>query len=123
MATRIARALGWIAGFGAAILRIGALLALQHNPHPAAPVVQGRVEQVRVVADHSSQTRWGSQLIWKTEYKVAYSVAGKDYMVWTDSGMRADTEADIRLALPAKPPACQVWYHPGQPSDSFARCK
>jgi Protein of unknown function (DUF3592) len=123
MATRLAKALGWIAGSGAAIAIIGVLLALQHSPRMSAPVVQGRVEQVRVVADHSSQTKWGSQLIWKAEYKVAYSVAGKDYTVWADSGMRADTEVDLRMALPAAYPACQVWYDPNRPNDSLARCK
>jgi len=83
----------------------------------------GNVQDTRIVADHALQTKWGGQLTWKAEYKVAYSIAGREYAVWTDSGIRGADEADVRLALPQPRPLCRVQYDPQRPEVSIASCR
>jgi hypothetical protein len=39
------------------------------------PLVQGTIQDTRIVSDHALQTGWGGQVTWKAEYKVAYAVA------------------------------------------------
>jgi hypothetical protein len=85
--------------------------------------VQGTVEDTRIVADHALQTKWGGQLTWKAEYKVAYSIAGREYAVWADSGIRGENEDEIRLLLPKSHPPCRVQYDPHNPMVSIAGCQ
>ena len=83
----------------------------------------GNIQDTRIVADHGLQTKWGGQLTWKAEYKVAYSIAGREYAVWTDSGIRGADEADVRLALPQSRLLCRVQYDPQKPEASIASCR
>ena len=83
----------------------------------------GNIQDTRIVADHGLQTKWGGQLTWKAEYKVAYSIAGREYAVWTDSGIRGADEVDVRLALPQSRPLCRVQYDPQKPEASIASCR
>jgi len=83
----------------------------------------GNIRDTRIVADHALQTKWGGQLTWKAEYKVAYSIAGREYAVWTDSGIQGADEADVRLALPQSRPLCRVQYDPQRPEVSIASCR
>jgi hypothetical protein len=62
------------------------------------------------VADHVLQTKWGGELTWKAEYRVAYLVGNREYGVWADSGLRGDSEASMQLALLHPRPSCQVQY-------------
>ena len=87
------------------------------------PVVQGTIQDTRIVADHAFETKWGGQLTWKAEYMVAYSVAGLKYAVWADSGIRGESEATVRLVLPQSHPSCQVQYNPQKPVVSVAGCR
>ena len=87
------------------------------------PPVQGTIQDTRIVADHALQTKWGGQLTWKAEYKVAYSVANREYAVWTDSGVRGESEAGVRLVLPQSRPPCRVQYNPKSPEASVAYCR
>jgi hypothetical protein len=62
---------------------------LRHGQREAEwPLVQGTIQGTRIVADHSSETKWGGQMTWKAEYRVTYSVAGREYTEWVDSGIR-----------------------------------
>ena len=83
----------------------------------------GNIQDTRIVADHALQTKWGGQLTWKAEYKVAYSIVGREYAVWIDSGIRGADEADVRLALPQSRPSCRVQYDPQRPEASIATCR
>ena len=87
------------------------------------PLVQGSVQDTRIVADHSLETKWGSELTWKAEYRVAYSVASRDYSVWADAGVRGESEADVRLNLTQSRPSCLVQYNPKKPEASVANCR
>jgi hypothetical protein len=84
---------------------------------------QGNIQGTRIVADHALQTKWGGQLTWKAEYRVAYSVAGREYAVRADSGIRGADEAGVQLALPQSHPSCLVQYNPGKPEASVADCR
>jgi len=84
---------------------------------------QGNVQGTRIVADHALQTKWGGQLTWKAEYRVAYSVAGREYAAWADSGIRGADEASVQLTLPPSHPSCRVQYNPGKPETSVAECR
>jgi hypothetical protein len=86
-------------------------------------IAPGNIQDTRVVADHALQTKWGGQLTWKAEYRVAYSVAGREYAVWVDSGIRGADEADVRLALPQSRPSCRVHYKPQRPEASVVDCR
>jgi hypothetical protein len=85
--------------------------------------VQGTIQDTRIVADHALETKWGGQLTWKAEYRIAYSVAGREYAVWADSGIRGESEADVRLALPPSRPSCRVRFNPKRPGVSVAECR
>jgi hypothetical protein len=104
---------------------VAALFAFLHRAPRKAnwPLAQGNIQDTRIVADHALQTKWGGQLTWKAEYSVAYSVAGREYAVWADSGIRGDSEADVRLALPQSRPSCRVQYDPQRPEASAAFCR
>src|SRR5579864_4265212 len=96
---------------------VAVLFAVLHRvPREVAlPLVQGTIQDTRIVADHALETKWGGQLTWKAEYKVAYSIAGREYAVWTDSGIRGADEVDVRLALPQSRLLCRVQYDPQRP--------
>jgi hypothetical protein len=86
------------------------------------PVVLGAVQDTRIVADHARQIG-GGQLIWRADYKVAYSVAGREYIVWADSGIRDESEDGVRLVMPKSRPSCWVRYNPEEPEISTADCR
>ena len=113
------------AQFAIACALVAVLFALLHRgPGEVAwPLVQGTIQDTRIVADHALQTKWGGQLTWKAEYKVAYSVASRDYAVWADSGIRDESEDGVRLALPQSRPSCQVQYNPNSPGVSVVHCR
>jgi hypothetical protein len=110
--------------FAIAVVLVAALLALLHRDpkHLKWSQVQGTVEDTRIVADHALQTKWGGQLTWKVEYKVGYSIAGREYAVWADSGIRGEDEDGVRLLLPKSHPSCRVQYDPHSPMVSVAGC-
>jgi len=83
----------------------------------------GSIQDTRIVADHGIETKWGGELMWKAEYRVAYSVASREYAVWADSGIRGESEAGVRLALPQSRPSCRVRYNPKKPEASIADCR
>lgn len=85
-------------------------------------VTQGSIEEQRIAPNHPVETAWGSQVTWKAQYRVEYLVEGHEYSVWTDSGVRGDSEADVRLRL-GKVSSCRVLYKPGQPETAVAKCE
>jgi hypothetical protein len=104
---------------------VAALFAFLHRgPQEVKwPLAQGIIQDTRIVADHASETKWGGQLTWKAEYRVAYSVASREYAVWADSGIRGESEGGVRLALPQSGPSCRVQYNPQRPEVSVADCR
>jgi len=102
-----------------------ALLAfLQRGRREAErPLVYGTIQDTRIVADHALQTKWGGQVRWRADYKIAYAVATREYFVWADSGIRGQSEGDVRLALPRTRPTCRVRYNPQKPEVSVADCR
>jgi hypothetical protein len=111
--------------FAIAVAVVAAILSLLNlGPrHVKWAQVQGSVQDTRVVVDHAFQTKRGSQLTWKAEYKVAYSIAGREYSVWADSGIRGEDEDIVRLRLPRSRPSCRVQYSPRSPMVSVADCR
>jgi hypothetical protein len=102
-----------------------ALFALLHRGPEAAkwPLVQGDIQDTRIVADHPIQTKWGGELTWKAEYRIVYFAASREYALWADSGIRGESEAGVRLALPQSHPTCRVQYNPKRPEESVAHCR
>jgi hypothetical protein len=109
----------------ACALVITLLALLRRGPGEAAewPLVQGNIQDTRIVADHAVETKWGGELTWKAEYKVDYFVASREYAVWADSGIRFESEAGVRLALPQSRLSCRVKYNPKRPGESVANCR
>jgi hypothetical protein len=91
----------------------------QHVSTPA----QGTIQDTRIVPDHALETKSGGHVTWKAEYKVSYSVASREYAVWADSGIRAESEADVAMALGQSRPSCRVQYNPERPDVSVAVCQ
>jgi hypothetical protein len=57
------------------------------------------------------------------DYKVVYFAAGHEYAVWSDSGIRSESEAGVRLAMPQTHISCEVQYNPKIPEASVASCR
>lgn len=87
------------------------------------PVVEGVVQETRIVVDHSLQTKWGSELTWKAEYRVEYLVASRKHDTWVDSGIRGESQDGVRLALPHSQLSCSVRYDPENPAASRGDCR
>ena len=111
--------------FAIAFVLAAALLALLHRGPTQLKwsQVRGTIEDTRIVADHAVQTKWGAQITWKAEYKVGYSIAGREYAIWADSGIRGEDEDEVRLLLPKSRPSCRVQYNPQTPMVSVADCR
>ncbi|SRR6266568_433297 len=116
---------GGSALFAAACILVATLFALLHRKVPEVnwPLVPVTILDTRIVADHALQAKWGGQITWKAEYRVAYSVTSREYAVWTDSGVRGESEADVKLVLPQSRPSCRVQYDPKRPDISVADCR
>ena len=108
-----------------AVVFVAALLALvRRGPTRVKWLrVQGTIHDTRIVVDHALQTKWGAQLTWKAEYNVVYSIAGREYAVWADSGIRREDEDGVRQLLPRSRPSCRVRYDPQSPPVSVANCR
>ena len=102
-----------------------ALFALLHRRPEAAkwPLVQGNIQDTRILADHAVETKWGGELTWKAEYRVVYLAGSREYALWADSGIRGESEAAVRLSLPQSHTACRVKYNPSRPEESIADCR
>lgn len=102
-----------------------ALFALLHRGPEAVKwaLVQGDIQDTRIVADHAIQTKWGGELTWKAEYRIVYFAASREYALWADSGIRGENETSVRLALPQSHPTCRVQYNPKRPEESVAHCR
>ena len=100
------------------------LLALAHWSVDGAQwtTTQGIVQDTRVVPHSAYETKWGSQLIWIAEYRVVYSVGGREYSVWASSGIRDESKPDVELRLPQSRPACRVRYDVKKPESAVAYC-
>jgi hypothetical protein len=110
-------------GASAFLFAVPALLHRDQGDAEKWPLVQGKVQETRIVADHALQTKSGGELTWKAEYKVAYSVASLEYVAWADSGIRSESEAGVQLALSQSHPLCRVQYNPKRPGESVADCR
>ena len=85
--------------------------------------VKGSLADTRIVSEHWSESKGSPPLLWRAEYKVAYSVAGHEYTVWSDSGIRGEDEDEIRLALSGRhASSCRVQYDVDKPDRSVAEC-
>jgi hypothetical protein len=119
MDTRLAAQL-----FAGCVLLAGMYALLHRVPRETQwQSVPGSVQGTRIVTDHALEAPGGSQLTWRAEYSVAYSVGDHEYQVWADSGVRGESEADVRLNLVQPRPSCQVRYNPERPEVSIADCR
>ena len=102
-----------------------ALFALshRHSNYVGKSRVLGMVQNIRIVPDHAVETKWGSQLTWRADYRVGYSVGSREYAVWTDSGVRGDSEADVQLTSSRSPRSCWVRYNINEPAISAVDCR
>jgi hypothetical protein len=88
------------------------------------PVVAGAVEHAEIVLDqvHEGIGR-GSQITWRAEYAVSYSVTGRQYQSRFDSGIRGASKEEASVAIPKTLPNCEVRYEPQAPEVSTADCR
>jgi hypothetical protein len=86
------------------------------------PIVNGTIQETRIIADHSWETGWGSELTWKPKYKVAYFAGANEYSTWVDSRIRGESEDVVRLALAKSRPSCRVKYNPKNPGQAIGNC-
>ena len=100
------------------------LLVLVHGSVSDAEwtTAQGSIQDTRVVPYRALETKWGSELIWIAEYRVVYSVGGREYSVWANSGIRGESKPDVQLRLPQVRPTCQVRYNVKEPESAVAHC-
>jgi hypothetical protein len=108
----------------ACVLVIAGLALLRRDQEAVSwQLVRGKIQDTRVVPDRAVETKWGGELTWKAEYRVVYSVASREYALWADSGIRGESEAAVRLALPQSKLSCRVRYNSERPEESVADCR
>jgi hypothetical protein len=106
-----------------AAVSIAILLDFRTKPNETTWMeAKGVVQDARVVPVQATQTLWGAEVRWGAEYVVTYAVNGRAYSVQTDSGIRRESEAEVKLALPKNPPECSVRYSAMKPEISTAEC-
>lgn len=102
---------------------VGLYVYLNRLPsEPQWQFAKGTVQGTRIVTDRAVETKWGSEVIYKAEYRVAYSVDGKEYTAWVDAGVSGESEAIVRLNLPQQRRFCRVEYNPIDPKTASAKC-
>lgn len=108
----------------ACVLVVAGLALLRRDQEAATwPLVREEVKDTRVVADRAVETKWGGELTWKAEYRVVYFVTNREYAQWADSGIRGESKAAVRLALPQSKLSCRVRYNPEKPEEAAADCR
>jgi len=112
----IGLALGWT------LVIVLLAFVFRERREPRWSRAQGTIQDTRIVADSGWESPAGGQLTWKAEYKVAYFVRGREYVVWIDSGIREESEAGVRLTLPHSHPPCRVEYDVLRPQRSVGDC-
>lgn len=105
-----------------AVALYGILRWVDEHATPRWVSVQGSLEGTRIVSEPWSGIA-GRSLLWRAEYKVVYSVAGRKYVIWSDSGIKGESEDEIRLTLSARHSSCRVQYDPSKPESSAAVCQ
>src|ERR1051326_242711 len=111
--------------FGSFVLVIAGLFAVLHFSarRPEWLFTKGSIQGVRIVADHALETKFGGTVTWRADYQVGYAVDGREYSIWTDSGIRGETEGDVRMQFPRRYGDCRVQYGPQKPKISIASCR
>lgn len=105
------------------VLVFVSLALLHRGTEPVKwPLVQGNIQDTRIVIDHAVETKWGGELTWKAEYRIVYFAASRQYTLWADSGIRSESEAGVRLALSQSHPSCRLQYNPKRPEETIANC-
>src|SRR6267378_4027198 len=86
--------------FVVACALIVALFALLHRGPEATkwPLVQGNIQDTRILADHAAETKWGGQLTWKAEYRVVYFAASREHALWPIPA--SEVKAQLTLGWP-----------------------
>lgn len=108
----------------ASALLLGLFAFVLRQQREEKPILtDGIVVGTRIVPDHAIETKQGGRLSWRAEYRVTYSAAGRDFTVWADSGLRGDTENDVRISLPQSRRSCQVRYDPAKSESAMADCR
>lgn len=104
------------------IVWIGFALSERHSLDAKWESAEGTVHGTRIVPDHAVETKWGSRLIFRGDYLVAYSASGREYELWIDSGIRSESEPSVRMSLAQLPTTCEVWYNQNKPEISTGDC-
>ena len=85
-------------------------------------LVPGTIQDTRIIPERGLETKWGSELTWKAEYRVDYSVASRNYAVWADSGIRAERRNWHSVGFAAIAPPVSGAVQPEKPEESTADC-
>jgi hypothetical protein len=63
----------------------------------------GTVQEIRIVPIQAIEPKWGSELKWTAEYRVVYSVAGREYAIWASSAIFPARVPELRSSTPSLP--------------------
>jgi hypothetical protein len=113
-----------LAGFVLAAVVMVGLVVYLNRPYrePQWQYAKGTVLGTRIVVNDAVENKWGSEVMYKAEYRVAYNVDGREYTTWADAGVRGESEAIVRLNLPPQRRSCRVKYNPVDPTTASAKC-
>jgi len=85
--------------------------------------VDGHIEKIAIRVDHDLETKWGSQVVWRADFAVTYLVNGHRFTTNADSGIRAESQAEVESILRQTHPACVVKYPSAEPERASVKCK
>lgn len=105
----------------ALLLSIIALIAYDRRSDNRVATT-GTIQATRVVVDHVVETRLGSQVTWKGQYEVRYTVGDRQYTVLGETGIKGTSEAEVQMSLRSPITSCSVRYDPNNPALAVAEC-
>lgn len=85
------------------------------------PITKADIVATRIEVKYVRQSKMKpAKIIYGSDYQLKYLVAGKEYFLWLDSGMRArDRESAERITQQLAEKKCQVKYNPENPGEAY----
>lgn len=82
---------------------------------------EGKILETRIVVEHTSESRYGGQIFYRTEARTRFAVNGQEQMRWLTASEPTTTRELLAAKLSSNPTQCEVYWAPNHPET--AKCR